>query len=300
MKKFIKTLIAATLLLSTLIALCVPSAAASFSDVAETHWAYENINKISEKGLMIGRGTPGGIVFEPTGEILGVEVIETLYRIADKKYSSNYYKGTLNNNELYLDEELNDWVELKDQWYYQSSEWAVRCGINYGTWITASSSDFPDSKIVYGRFNSEYFPMVNKDGVEQSYISHLDNRSKSIATRSDVVLMLYYYVTTYMGIEVTDSIDLTTFGDWNYDTIKENVNTLGKYVGYYECIPRANANEFVDAWEWAVATGIIKGCDNNTLQIGEYNRETESRRYITRAEYAVILDRFTVYLETLA
>ena len=300
MKKLVKTLIATTLLLSTLTALCIPTLAATFSDVGKTHWAYESVDKISEKGLMIGRGTPGGIVFEPTGEILGVEVVETLYRIADGKYSDNYYNGIYNNNELYLDEDLNDWVELKDQWYYQSSEWAIRCGITYGSWITSSSSNVPDSKIVYGRFGSEYYPMTNKDGIEQTHVSHLENRSTSLATRSDVVLMLYYYVTTYMDVEVTNRIDLSKFSDWDYDTVKESVNSLGKHIGYYDCMPRANETELIAAWEWAVATGIIKGCDNNTLQIGEYNTETGSRRYITRAEYAVILDRFTAYLETLA
>ena len=299
MKKLIKMLIATTLLLSTLTALCIPALAVTFSDVGKTHWAYESVDKISEKGLMIGRGTPGGVVFDPSGKILGVEVIETLYRIADGKYSDNYYKGTYNGNELYLDENLNDWVELNDQWYYQSSEWAIRCGITYGSWITSSSSNVPDSKMVYGRFGSEYYPMTTKDGIEQTYISHLKNSSTNIATRSDVVLMLYFYVTTYMGVEVTNSVDLNKFSDWDYDIVKENVNSLGKYVSYCDCIPRANEKEFFAAWEWAVATGIIKGCDNNTLQIGEYNSETGSRRYITRAEYAVILDRFTDYLETI-
>ena len=38
---------------------------------------------------------------------------------------------------------------------------------------------------------------------------------------------------------------------------------------------------------WAVAAGIIKGYDDNTLRPNEY---------VTRAEYAVMLDRFLEYV----
>lgn len=294
MKKFIKTLIAATLLLSTLIALCVPSAAASFSDVPETHWAYTSVDKISDTGLMIGRGAPGGVVFDPEGQILGVEIYETLYRIADKKLSEKYYEGEVSANPYIFDEELNNWVRQDDQWFTDSTKWAIRCGLVYAEWTESSSEDIPGDFLVSGRFGSKFDPIeyhLNPGTVPNDVSTHTNHES-SIATRSDVVLMLYYYVSTYMGHEVAEKADLSVFTDWNV-----NENEIHTYA-YASCLYMAHETELIAAWEWAVATGIIKGCDNNTLQIGEYNTETGSRRYITRAEYAVILDRFTTYLET--
>ena len=207
MKKFIKTLIAATLLLSTLVALCVPSAAASFSDVSETHWAYENINKISEKGLMIGRATPNGVRFDPTGKVLGVEIYETLYRVASGKNAANYFDGNI----YFYDSLLN-------MWYTDSYEWAMRNGIGYVEYTKGAG--FPDisSYIASGRHGSECLPIPP----EEQYVDSVEGFEKKYFSRTDVILSLYYYVTTYLGINITDNTDLSHFSDWSYEELEKN------------------------------------------------------------------------------
>ncbi len=294
MKKLSKMLICALLVVCFITSLCTPALAASFSDVAETHWAYGSIDKISEKGYMIGRGTPGGTRFDPEGQIMGVEVYETLYRIADKKLSEKYYEGELSTNPYIFDEELNDWVRQDDQWFTDSTKWAIRCGLAYAEWTESAGDGIPGDFVVFGRFGSEFDPIEYhlKPGTVPSDVSSSTHHESSIATRSDVVLMLYYYVSTYMGHEITDKADLSVFTDWNIDE-----NDTYTY-NYASCLYMAHATELIAAWEWAVGSGIIKGCGDGTLQLGEYNKETKTRRYITRAEYATILDRFTAYLET--
>ena len=292
---FIKTLFAATLALTLLTSLCSPALAAAFPDVNETHWAYPSIDKVSDMGLMIGRGTPNGVVFDPAGKIMGIEIHETLYRIAEGKYSEKHYDGELGNPFIF-DEELNDWVRQENQWYTDSAKWALKCGLTYAQWTESSGDGIPGDFVVSGRYGSILDPLEYylDPGIEVHDAGYLEFYDTAIATRSDVILMLYYYVTTYLGHDLTVSTDLSGFTDWPTDESKI-------YTGdYASCLYMAHETELIAAWEWAVGSGIIKGCNNNTLQIGEYDKETGSRRYITRAEYAVILDRFTAYLETLA
>ena len=63
-------------------AVTAQSAAYYPKDVAPGHWAYKSICNVGKSGLMIGRGTPNGVVFDPNGTITGAEMFMTMYRLA--------------------------------------------------------------------------------------------------------------------------------------------------------------------------------------------------------------------------
>ena len=162
-------------------------------------------------------------------------------------------------------------------------------------WTESASSDVPGAFAVYGRYGSVTSPLEYQleSGAVPASVEY-SRIHDAYATRSDVVLMHYYYVTTYLGAEVSERGDLSRFTDLE---ISEDESHIYDYTA---CIPYESKDEFITAWEWAVGSGIIKGCGDSTLQPGKYIRDTASRRFVTRAEYAVILDRFTSYLENIS
>lgn len=73
-KKFLSVLCAAALVLG----LSVPALA--YGDVPEQHWAYEDIQAVTDKGLM--NGAPGG-AFQPDNYVTRATLLATLWRLKD-------------------------------------------------------------------------------------------------------------------------------------------------------------------------------------------------------------------------
>ena len=286
----IKLLISTIVVLSCLASLCLPAFAATFADVPQNHWARNYIDNISEKGYMVGRGTASGVLFEPDGNILGSEVYETLYRLADGKYAADSYKE----NFIMVD-------SAKNMWYSDSYEWAMKNGIaevGYHDFSGIADGGPDDQYYLYSaRHGSSYSPI---DLRNNQYIpdelqgAFSGDDTMKTATRSDVVMILYFYMTTYLGIKVTETADLSSFSDWNYDDFKSDRVSISFMSN--SLFLNVYTEEYIAAWEWAVGSGIIKGCGDGTLA---HKRASinEPWNYITRAEYATILIRFMDYLE---
>lgn len=253
-----------------------------FNDVTERHWAYESISKINGMGHMIGKGTPNGVVFDPNGEITGLEMYMTLWRIANTP-------EPVTENKPFV--ELNS--DVKNQWYTDPYEWAMYSGIANVTWRLGDSGDVPDGGIVTGRIGSAIQPAD-----ELKYVMSNESFARNYATRTDVILSLYYYVTTYLDMDVSVGADMSMFSDWDIANIEGEDDEPSTKLEYGSIL-WTYSDEMIPAWKWAVSSGIIKGCSDGTLQMGEYDRANQTRRYVTRAEYATILNRFIEYLDTL-
>ena len=98
-------------------------------------------------------------------------------------------------------------------------------------------------------------------------------------TRADVVLAMYYFVTTYVGKDVKDSEAAKSFDDF-----KKLVSLDSKiYRAYSSGVP-----ETLNAWNWALDSGIVEAYSDNTLR---------PDATLTRAEFATMLTRFMDYVK---
>jgi hypothetical protein len=125
----------------------------------------------------------------------------------------------------------------------------------------------------------------NVDPVKKTYV--MPHRVSGRVTRTDVVLTLYYYVTTYLGADVSCDTDMSRFRDWDTEKIMKSRYGLLLYP---------HPDEMIPAWKWAVGCGFIEADVYGYLHMGE---QKAFIKFVTRGEYAVILDKFITYLETL-
>ncbi len=279
-QKFISIVLAVAVLSCICINICGQEVI--FGDVSTNHWAYESISKINGMGHMIGRGTPRGIVFDPNGTITGYEIYMTLWRVAGTPEPITEDKPFI---------ELNS--DIKSQWYTDPYEWTMYSGIANVSW-RLGGSDRPEGGEATGRIGSAIKPAD-----DLKYVMSDESFARNYATRTDVILSLYYYVTTYLNVDVSAESDMSMFSDWDITNIESESDSPLTKLNYANILAWSFTDEMIPAWQWAVANGIIKGCDDGTLQMGEYDTETRTQRYVTRAEYAVILERFIEYLDTL-
>ena len=285
----IKKVLAIVTMTCIVISLLIPASYAStmFKDISESHWAYESIKKMNESGIMIGKGTSDGIVFDPNGTITGAEMYMTAYRIAGMPTDLP---------------KLDFEVDISSSaWYTVAHTWCMYNGLAYIQYLLTGGPIMFQGVPIYstyvssGRIGSNVSP-IDPDGFEFESHNHAPTYR---ATRTDIVLLLYYYVTTYLKYDVTEKGDLSVFTDFDLKKLKADefgISAASFTNAYLGC---SYTDEILPAWEWAVGSGIIKGCGDGTLQMGEYDTETKSYKYVTRAEYVVILDRFIEYLESL-
>lgn len=276
-----KKLIVIILAMCTLFAISVNATNSNGSILETNHWTYDSIQRMKTLGYMIGRGTQYGVDLDPSGMITGHEVYMTLWRVAATPKPVVVGKPIV---------ELNN--ATKEQWFFESYEWAVYSGIAYVYLTIDNENCISNTVIKGGRIGSSV------DTVVGPFVISDVNQACEFLTRTDVILTLYYYVTTYLGIDVTVEPDMSRFADWNIENIEsQDDDTLTK-VQFGNILP-SFTDEMVPAWQWAVANGIIRGCSNGMLNMDEYDTETKTRKYVTRAEYSVILERFIEYLDTL-
>ena len=100
----------------------------SFADVAQTHWAYNQIHKVSEMGLFSGTGED---IFSPDLQMTRAMFVTVLHRYAGSPET-----------------EKTDFADVKDSWYSNAVSWAAQNGIVSGTGDNKFS---PDEYITRGQ-----------------------------------------------------------------------------------------------------------------------------------------------------
>lgn len=238
------------------------------------------------------QGKNENIYFDKNGYVNAAEMYATLFRLSDGKYSADSKLTNFKNFEIKKDYE---------SWAAEPWEWAVACGI-----AETNCEISADGYNIFYRIASDVRRGRFLDSLPSKYDdkrpTYRVNRDDAFApaTRSDVILTLYYYMTTYYGVSpVSDrKVDLDAFGDWQKNCFVDySVGVDGNVA-----ILRPSEDEFEAAWEWAVGVGIAEGYPDGTLGIGSVSCIddriiTDRAQYVTRAEYATILDRFVKYLE---
>ncbi|MBR4933984.1 MAG: hypothetical protein IKZ03_05940, partial [Clostridia bacterium] len=221
-----------------------------FEDVPESHFAYESIKKVYDAGHMTGIKTEIGEAFEPDEMVTGLEIYESLWSLA----------GTpepITEGELFIDLESKG----EDMEFADSYVWAMYSGIAYVEW-RVGGGDVPDGGIANGRMGSKVYPVKN------SYV--MPHRVGGRVTRTDVVLTLYYYVTTYLGADVSCDTDMSRFRDWDTEKIMKSRYGLLLYP---------HPDEMIPAWKWAVGCGFVEADVYGYLHMGE---QKAFIKYVTR------------------
>lgn len=267
---------------AAMLLLTMQAGAISTIDTASSEsgdWAYSAVKKMTDNGI-----------FEES--VWPCQMLSALYKFSGE----SGYKCTFNDHIIYLDS------SYESQWYTDAVNWAAYNGISHIYWeggstepgIAASYVGCSRYGVTDGYNSLEYYREkveYSKDESNYSYVSSLRIPTRDWGrpvTRSDIVLSLYYYLTIYLGIIPTESASLDSFSDW---PDMENI-PADQYCQFQMAVPSGDLEK---AWSWAAGSGIIKGYPDNTLRIGYIYNENER---VTRAEFAVILDRFMNYIES--
>ena len=288
MRKFTALLLAMITVLSlSATAMILPTYAGevTYRDVSSKHWAYESISAVTEAGLMHGKGKTAGEYFDKRGNVNAAEIYATLYRLAGMPEVKPAFENVL---KLYG----HSSGMFDKKWFAEEVYWAIHSGVTDVSWYIGSSDPtFVAMKIESGRVGSTVNPIdVEEDEVLNPGFDPLEN-----ATRTDVVLSLYYYVDSIGKAEGFDTSVLKGFSDIDIDNLVKSPN--GKIETFKNLFYELHYDDFIAAWSWAVGTGIIEGYPDNTLGLYRKSDKNAPHKYVTRAEYAVILDRFMQYLE---
>ena len=248
-----------------------------FRDIGGYEWAKGSIDKLHESGIL--KGTGDGY-FNPSGYLRTAEMAMTLYRIA----GSPKTEKTWENYKIRNIDPHGILYPPSDVWYNDCAVWAVENGI-----VELTSSDVPVGSAITRAFpkqeNNKYFAMgewYEDIGTGEHFPSYRGIR------RGDAVISMLFYA-EYAGKDTSPQADISGFSD--YDEIIDR-NWFNLYTVNNIAYTRTDRREFCethirDYLSWAVAEGIIKGYPDGSI------RPTE---YITRAEYAVMLERFAEYL----
>lgn len=278
MKKIIR--IVATLLTFVLMLPIIASASSAvveFRDLDGYGWAKESIENLHTSGVFKGTGNDE---FSPSGYLRVAELATTLYRVAGcpkaEKTWENYTIWNIDFNRDY---------PLPDAWYYDASVWAVENGI-----IELSNTNEPFMEAVTRAFpkqnhNSHLIMGKMKEDINES--EHLP--SYAAVRRGDIIISMFFF-SEYAKKDTSARSDISGFSD--YDEITDlswrNCHPINN-VSYTRTDTREWCSTHIrDYLSWAVAEGILEGYPDGSLHPFEY---------VTRAEYAVMLERFTNYLK---
>ena len=318
MKTIIKTTLSLILALCMVLPMTVLGAVPDYKDVPKNHWAYDSIMSLTEKGMVEGK--VAGVRFDPEANLRNTELFMTLYRLAGEPevVPTFDFRGNLSDDviingyyeiELAGDDKYGT-PHLRGEWYRDEAFWAAYNGL--AVVDVYAPGDYLISNITGPhRVGNENYSMPEAGTTfndKNSYLVAVDfggTYSKN-TTRSDIVVALYLYTTEYLKKEITAENTTASFADC--DKIPDpnisdeffsgntfDPDTYFKYDATWETVPlyfdmyyMDEAHIWVDAWNWAVAEGIIEGYPDNTLR---------PAANLTRAEYAEILERFMDYVK---
>ena len=124
----------------------------SFADVSETHWAYNQIYKVSEMGLFSGTGED---TFSPELPMTRAMFVTVLHRYAGSPEA-----------------EKADFIDIEDSWYTDSVSWAAQNGIVSGTGENKFS---PDAYITRGQIATILCRYKNGKSLDVNSISNFND-----------------------------------------------------------------------------------------------------------------------------
>lgn len=283
--------ISAFLAVCVLLPCTVFAEAFSYRDVPRSHWAYDSIMKLSADGTLEGR--EHHTVFEPSAKLLPGELFAALYRLADDKTITPSFDfcGNLAESPASPSDKYGTSL-YSGKWFGDYIFWAAYNGLlpvtanrlgtlsELGTYrVGSASASLPP---VGETLTNEAYYITVDAGISA------DGKHSEPLTRTDIVTALYLYAEKYLDAVAPDASVLDEYHDGslvpNADTpieksfpvtpIYANLATVGEGD-----LPTA-------AWSWAVENEIVIGYPDKTLCPGAR---------LTRAEYAVLLDRFIAY-----
>ena len=262
-----------------------------YSDVPADSYACEGINNITAAGLISGIYYGGNTYFEPENILSSHDMITSLYRLAGapellspidpEKIHYNSGGFVADSNNAYRSTSSDGLV------------WAVYTGV-----VPLSYRDRLDDFHTF-RFCdgvNSYNALCDELGYAVSFQMYDPESQDHPVMRNDVALTLYYYLKGILGFTPGESADLSIFSDWNDYT--RNDSDAQKHI--CEIQFGISDEELADVWGWALGSGVIESYSADILGIGDGDYKTfGEEETFTRAEYAMILDRFVDYLETL-
>lgn len=250
-----------------------------FRDIDGYEWAHESIEKLHESGILKGTGSG---YFNPSGYLRTAEMAMTLYRIAGspktEKTWENYKIRNIDPNEILY--------PSSDVWYYDCAVWAVENGI-----VELTIADVPIFHAITRAFpkqeNNMYFATgewYEDIGVGEHFPSYRRIR------RGDAVISMFFCA-EYVKKDTSSRSDITSFSDYDEITDKNwtNLYPVNDIVYVRTDTREIEETHIRDYLSWAVANGILKGYPDGSLRPYEA---------VTRAEYAVMLERFISFLNS--
>lgn len=144
-----------------------------YADVDESHWAYGDIEWVSEHGLMNGTGAR---IFDPGLSLTRAMFVTVLYRLVSQFSFPTTLDGTISFTDVPKDGNL---------WYTDAVLWAAERGITDGV---GAGLFAPNAKITREQMGTilwravEVFMQLNTEGIE-SRISYADTASISMWAR---------------------------------------------------------------------------------------------------------------------
>lgn len=290
---------AAVLLLSAVFATDL-----TYKDITSKHWAYDAIKYVTDEGFMHGSGATAGEFFNPDENVNAAEIYATLYRIAGEP-TVEYFIGA----HCDCSKSYRKWAELPTRWAIENgiAECYPILRVMQGEDTSSSDNKRYAGYRLYREGDDEYLR-----GFAESKMHYIRNTESEIfrsATRTDIVLAMYYYVNSYLYGTVDTSADLSGYSDFA-TYMKSLVTEDGTYPEYTTNpgVYFPTQDEFESAWKWAVGAGIIEGYPDGTLGVSNAEAYTVKNhtdlpriisteaKYVTRAEYAQMLERFVKYL----
>lgn len=298
--------IAIKTLLSLILALCMvlPMTALAattpdYKDVSPSHWAYDSIMSLTEKGMVEGKVAE--VRFDPDAPLRNTELFMTLYRLAGEPevvptfdFRGNFSDEVIINgkyeHELAGDDKYGT-AHLRGEWYRDAAFWAAYNGLAV-VHVAPPGDYYIEIMGTYRVGNDNYsMPEAGKPFNDEDRYSVLISLGDGYTTtRTDMIVALYLYVTEYLKKEIVVDNTTETFED-SAKIPATDMDIVDKYISTPLYIDLDNIGEgyiWADAWNWAVAEGIIEGYPDNTLRPGAN---------LTRAEYAEILERFMDYVK---
>ncbi len=273
-KKIIAALLSVVLLLP--ITVSASSAVVEFSDLDGYGWAKESIENLHNDGIFKGTRKD---MFSPSGYLRVAELAMTLYRIARRPKAEKTWK-----NYTVWNIDFNRDYPSPDVWYYDASIWAVENGI-----IELSNTNEPFMEAVTRAFpkqdNNTHLIM---DEMQEDINENEHFPSYALVRRGDIIISMFFYA-EYAKKDTSARGDISGFSDYGEitDLSWRNCHPINN-VHYFRTDNREWCNSDIhDYLSWAVAEGILEGYPDGSLLPFEY---------VTRAEYAVMLERFVDYL----
>lgn len=291
MKTKISAIISGILVLCMLLP-CTALAVDSYSDVPRSHWAHGSISRMTDSGLLDGKQLHR--VFEPSAKLLPTELFAVLLRMSgeDEVTPTFDFCGNLTDSPADSSDSYGTTL-YRGRWFRDNIFWAAYNGLIPVTACRLGS--LADLGTYRAGSSAADLPHVGQTLSDEAYYITVDaslsfdGRDAVPVTRTDVVTALYLYAEKYSAVSSDDaSASAGVLGGFTDSEMIPNADTpIGERFNvtpmYANLAAIGEGDLPTEAWSWAVESGLVIGYPNGTLR---------PEAHLTRAEFAVLLDRY--------